>query len=59
MTNTKYESVISLHLYLFGSVQPAGYYSGLCGLIRYELRYNLDPKEIYEEDFLGGAFSVM
>jgi hypothetical protein len=34
------------------------YYDRLYGLSRDELRYILDPKEVYEEDFPGEIFLV-
>lgn len=35
------------------------YYARLYGLIRDELRYILDPKEVYGEDFPGETFRVV
>ena len=36
-----------------------GYYAKLYGLTRDELRYILDPKEVYGEDFPGETFRVL
>jgi hypothetical protein len=35
------------------------YYARLYGLTRDELRYILDPKEVYGEDFPGETFRVL
>jgi hypothetical protein len=35
------------------------YYARLYGLIRDELRYILDPKEVHGEDFPGETFRVL
>ncbi len=35
------------------------YYARLCGLTRDELRYILDPKEVYGEDFPGETFRML
>jgi hypothetical protein len=35
------------------------YYTRLYSLTRDELRYILDPKEVYGEDFSGKAFRVL
>ncbi len=35
------------------------YYARLYGLTRDELRYILDPKEVYDEDFPGETFRVL
>lgn len=35
------------------------YYTRLYGLTRDELRYILDPKEVYGEDFPGETFRVL
>ena len=35
------------------------YYAHLYGLTRDELRYILDPKEVYGEDFPGETFRVL
>jgi hypothetical protein len=35
------------------------YYAKLCGLTREELRYILDPKDVYGPDFPGETFRVL
>ena len=35
------------------------YCARLCGHVRDELRYILDPKEVYGEDFPGETFRVL
>lgn len=35
------------------------YYTVLCGLTQKELRYILDPKDIYREDFPSESFPVL
>jgi len=37
----------------------AAYYARLCGHVRDELRYILDPKEVHGADFPGETFRVL
>ena len=39
--------------------EPDAYYAHLYGLTRDELRYILDPKNVYSEDFPGETFRVL
>jgi hypothetical protein len=40
-------------------VELDAYYARLYGLVRDELRYILDPKEVHGEDFPGETFRVL
>ena len=39
--------------------EPDAYYARLYGLTRDELRYILDPKDVYGDDFPGETFRVL